>query len=95
MITHSGPGAESKQGKTLYQIQIHGHISQERADYFAWQCLASSFVSAGEPATLLTGEILDQSHLRGLLNKIWDLNFEVILVRRIRQANPTGGPSDD
>lgn len=95
MTTKSGPDAETSQIKSIYHIQIRGHISPERTDYFTWPCLASSFVSAGEPATLLTGEILDQAHLRGLLNKIWDLNFEVIQVRRIRQTNPTGGSSDE
>lgn len=88
MATKSGPDTETSQIKSLYHIQIRGHISPERTDYFAWQCLASSFISAGETATLLTGEILDQAHLRGLLNKIWDLNYEVILVRRIRQDKP-------
>jgi hypothetical protein len=95
MTTKSGPDAKTSQIKSIYHIQIRGHISPERTDYFVWQCLASSFVSAGEPTTLLTGEILDQAHLRGLLNMIWDLNFEVIQVRRLDRKLVPGGPSDE
>lgn len=95
MKTHSGPGADHAQEKVIYQIQIRGHISPERMAYFSEQGLASSLIQTGEPATLLTGEILDQAHLRGLLNKIWDLNFDILLFRRIRPDIPTGGPSDE
>ena len=95
MTERSGPETRSQGGNILFQIQIQGQISPERAAYFAGQGLESSLITAGEPATMLTGEILDQSHRRGLLNKIWDLNFEVILVRKIRQYQPTGGSSDE
>jgi len=95
MTTKSSPSAETSPSKFLYQIQIRGQINPERAAYFAGQGLESRLISAGEPATLLTGEILDQAHLRGLLNKIWDLNFEVIQVRRLDRKLVTGGPSDE
>jgi hypothetical protein len=95
MTTQNGPDAEKSHQKYLYQIQIRGQISPERAAYFAGQGLESRLISAGEPATLLNGEILDQAHLRGLLNKIWDLNFEVIQVRRLDRKLVTGGPSDE
>jgi len=81
--------------KVIYQIQIRGHISPEREAFFAVQGLESSLIQAGEPATLLTGEILDQAHLRGLLNKIWDLNLDILMVRRMGPENPTGGPSNE
>ena len=95
MQTPDNRGSREPDPQIFYQIQIRGHISPERADYFSRQGLDSSLISAGEPVTLLTGGVLDQAHLRGLLNKIWDLNFEVILVRRISQNNLTGGLSDE
>ena len=33
--------------------------------------------------TTLTGPVADQSALRGILSKIWDLNLTLISVRRI------------
>lgn len=95
MAIYDKPECSTQVEKQRFQIQIQGQISPERVEYFARQGLAVRLISAGEPATLLTGEILDQSHLRGLLNKIWDLNFEVTLVRRLRQTDPTGGPSNE
>ena len=37
--------------------------------------------------TTLTGAVADQSVLRGILNKIWDLNLTLISVNRI-DMNP-------
>ena len=95
-MTHeSSPTAGKAQETSIYEIVIWGHISPEREASFAGQGLASRLIKVGEPATLLTGEILDQAHLRGLLNKIWDLNFDILMVRRIRPENTTGGRADE
>lgn len=40
-----------------------------------------------QPASLLSGRIADQAHLRGILIKIWDLNLKVISVRLILPAD--------
>ncbi len=36
--------------------------------------------SQGLPITVLTGPVVDQAALRGILNRLWDLNLTVISV---------------
>jgi hypothetical protein len=74
----------------VYQIQFLGEISQTRADWFANMDFTSHTNHAGVPITTITGTVLDQAHLRSLLYKIWDLNLEVILVRRIDKLSIKG-----
>ena len=69
--------------KYLYQIRILGEIDQFRADWFTSKGYETSTILAEQPITVLKGIVTDQSHLRGILNKIWDLNFEVILVEKL------------
>lgn len=73
---------EKKNTEHIYQIQILGEINQVRMDWFSKMGFDSSVNDSGDPITTISGVIVDQSHLRGTLNKIWDLNFEVILVER-------------
>ena len=42
--------------------------------------MAYEGVEDNSPTTLLTGPVADQAALRGLLNKIWDLNLSLISV---------------
>ena len=79
----------------LYQVQILGEIDQTRIDWFAKMGFESSPNHAGDPVTTITGTIIDQSHLRGMLNEIWDLNFEVILVRRLGKISRMGGTTNE
>ena len=45
--------------------------------------IESERTEAGRPTTVLTGLLADQAELRGVLNRIWDLNLAVISVNRI------------
>lgn len=87
---------ETKQRKTngapiRCQIILRGEIDQTRIDWFAKLGLAASAAHTAEGLiTMLNGQIIDQSHLRGILNKLWDLNFEVIQVNCIDGRNDMG-----
>lgn len=60
-----------------YQIVILGLIDESWSTYF------SGMAMTAEPTgvTRLSGEIVDQSALHGLLNKIRDLNLRLISVQ--------------
>lgn len=87
---------DAKQGKALgepfrYQISLRGEIDQTRMEWFAKLGLDASKAHTAEGlVTILTGQIIDQSHLRGILNKLWDLNFEVIQVSCIDERKTMG-----
>jgi hypothetical protein len=59
----------------VYEIKVEGLLDPEWSDWFD----GLSFVRQGDNPTFttLTGA-LDQSALRGVLNKIWDLNLTLL-----------------
>jgi hypothetical protein len=62
-----------------YQIRIRGHLSQQWSEWF--QGLAITLDESGD--TILTGTIVDQSALHGLLKRVRDLGLPLISVNRI------------
>ena len=42
--------------------------------------------ASGMPLTILSGVLSDQVALRGLLNRLWDLN---LVLRSVQQIDPT------
>ena len=63
---------------SLYQIKVQGRLEARWSDW-----LDNFTITAEGEQTVLTGQVVDQAALRGLLNKIWDLNLTVISLDRI------------
>lgn len=80
MIDSSGP--------TIYQIRVKSHLGSEWMDWF--DGLAITREENGD--TLLTGPVVDQAALHGLLKKVRDLGMSLISVNpvQINQAHPEG-----
>ncbi len=62
----------------VYQIRIEGHLGREWADWF--EGLAITALDNGE--TLLTGPVIDQAALHGVLKKVRDLGMPLVSVNR-------------
>jgi hypothetical protein len=65
-------------GPTVYQIVVRGELSQRFRPAFEGMALVS-----GDGRTVITGPVVDQAHLHGLLDRVGDLGLELISV------NPT------
>src|SRR5947207_11545383 len=63
----------------VYQIRIKGHLGREWADWF--EGLTITALDNGE--TLLTGPVVDQAALNGLLKKVRDLAMPLLSVMRV------------
>ena len=60
----------------VYRIRIKGHLSHDWSDWFGG--LTITLEDNGE--TLITGSVVDQSALHGLLRKIRDLGLPLVSV---------------
>ena len=63
----------------IYQIRIKGHLSQQWASWF--EALTITLEEDGN--TLLTGPVVDQAALHGLLKKVRDLGIPLLSVNRV------------
>ncbi len=61
---------------TIYQIRIKGHLGPEWTDWFGG--LTVTLAENGE--TVLTGPVVDQSALYGVLKRIRDLGMTLLSV---------------
>ncbi len=66
----------------VYEIRLHGHLDARRARQFAE--LTMTLTPEGE--TLLTGPIVDQAALHGILARIRDMGMPLIEVRQVPPA---------
>lgn len=60
----------------VYQIRLKGHLGREWADWF--EGLTITLEDNGE--TLLTGAVVDQAALYGLLRKVRDVGMPLLSV---------------
>ncbi len=63
----------------VYAIRVQGHLGREWTDWF--EGLAITLDDNGD--TLLTGPVVDQAALHGLLKKVRDLGMPLVSVIRV------------
>ncbi len=81
--THALP--EYHDGSGLYEIRLKGHLDNRWADRFGG--LTITLEDNGD--TLLTGPVIDQAALHGLLKKVRDLGMTLVSVSPVEP-----GPAD-
>lgn len=69
----------------VYRIQLQGCVAPRWSDWFGGLALSEEYDPGGLPQTTLVGLVPDQPALRGILNKLWDLNLTLIAVERLAQ----------
>ena len=69
--------------KAIYEIQVQGELDPGWQQWFNGLAITLTHTGGRPPATTLVGPVADQSALRGLLCKLWDLNLTLISVRRV------------
>jgi len=67
----------------VYQIVVKGHLDREWSEWFGG--LTITLADTGE--TILSGPIVDQTALHGVLIKIRDLGLPLLSLTRIERGN--------
>ena len=77
--------SKTNQGQAMiYQIRLRGHLGAEWTDWF--EGLTVTLEEDGD--TLLTGPVVDQAALHGLLKRVRDLGMSLVSVNQV-QCNET------
>ena len=72
----------------LYEIRVRGHLDARWANRF--EGLTITLEDNGD--TLLTGPVIDQAALHGLLKKVRDLGLQLVSVSPVEPGPPTTLP---
>lgn len=66
-----------------YEIKVQGKLDTQWADWFNGMTLTSEEGKENDVLTTLTGTVRDQSALRGILSRAWDLGLTLHSVTRL------------
>lgn len=88
MSNNPDPTIDSSQ-PVVYQIRIRGHLGAAWADWF--EGLTITLTEGGD--TLLTGPVVDQAALHGLLRKVRDLGMPLVSVGPVEPGHLTARKS--
>jgi hypothetical protein len=73
---HSEPDSDQP---SVYQIRIKGHLDDQWSDWFEGLII----VPQEDGTTLLTGPVIDDAALHGLLKKVRDLGMPLLSVNGV------------
>jgi hypothetical protein len=66
--------------QAIYQIRVKGNIDRNWSNWFD----GLAIIPQANDEALLTGPVIDQAALHGLLGKIRDLGLPLLSVRRVK-----------
>jgi hypothetical protein len=63
---------------TTYQIKVQGYLEEHWSDWFDGMTIDPQVDREGTSVTILTGTVIDQAALHGLLHKLYDLAMPLL-----------------
>ena len=72
----------------VYQIRVRGWLAARWSEGLGGLAITVVGSSGGAPESILTGPIVDQAALRGILTRLWDLNLTVVSVNPLETPSP-------
>lgn len=67
----------------IYQIEVQGYLDESRSDWFDGMAIESHVDADGRSVTKLTGKVIDQAALQGLVRNLYGLGLSLLSIHRI------------
>lgn len=71
-----------------YRISIQGVLSAEWSDRLGGLRIVTFESEDSDPVTVLSGDVIDQAALLGVLNALYDLRYPLLSVQRLEGDTP-------
>jgi len=78
-MSETNDGARRHEEGGLHEIRVEGHLDQRWSDWVD----GLTFTHEADGTTTLTGVLVDQSALHGVLNRMRDLGMPIVSVQRL------------
>ena len=86
-------GHQRSDRQQVYQVKLRGRLDARWSTWFHGMAITSEEADDGCVITTLTGPVIDQVELRGILVKIWDLNLTLVSVSQVEPETEQPVPS--
>lgn len=67
----------------IYQIKVQGQVDPSWSDWLNGMQITTQASPDAGWVTVLTGPMIDQADLRGILDHLWDMNLTILSVNRV------------
>ena len=71
-----------------YRVRVLGPMDKRRSEYLSGMRISSIRRQGGPIVTTLTGELVDQAALLGVLNSLYDMGYPLLKVERLGPSPP-------
>jgi hypothetical protein len=69
--------------RPIYQIKVQGKINEQWSAWLEGVTITHEQAQEEAHITTLTSPIVDQAALRGIMNRLWDLNVTLLSIKRL------------
>lgn len=74
---------KSENCPATYEIRVQGWIDEKWSDHFEGMSIVAEAGVDGRPITTLTGSVVDQAALFGLLRRLYNLHLVLLSVKKL------------
>lgn len=95
MVQGKALSPSNKSESLQYEIQIYGELDGRWSEWFDGIKISVATYEDHPPLTTLRCPPMDQAKLRGILNKIWDMNLKLYALRLVPTHEASADAADD
>ena len=95
MVQGKALSPSNKSESLQYEIQIYGELDGRWSEWFDGIRIFVAYYQDHPPLTTLRCPSMDQAKLRGILNKLWDMNLKLYGLRLVPTHKASAVTAED